>query len=178
MSIYNHEKHLQRLNEPLAYYTANPEAMAPRKADVTDAGVLLTLTNRTQNRIDDKSFEFNEFTTETILHAPPNHFIWLLPSDELLQKGYVMWPTVHQPRNFDTLIKVRLYKISDVEDLHLPLQGAIRALVSPACHCHLSPIKMSKDAGGDVSRQNLIRHGEKTQSIHDRVKTSQAGWFL
>jgi hypothetical protein len=173
MSVYNHEKHLVYITEPLAYSTSNTAGLEPRKPDITDAGFVLPLTARCNNRIDDKSFDYNEFTTEMSLFAPPNHYILILASDELLQKGYTMMPVIHQPRNFDSPIKVKLYKAFDVEDLMLPVQGALRAVLLPSCHCHLVPIKSSTKLNLTEDR---VKHMNLTSHQQTIAKDSK-GWF-
>jgi hypothetical protein len=177
MSIYNHTKHYEALLDPLVYRISNPAATAPRQPDKTDGSWLLTLTNRTNNRIDDRAFQFNEFTTETQLHAPPNYSILLFATEELLQKGYALWPKIHHPRDFDSNIKVRLYKLMDVEDLTLPVQSAIQAVIIPSNHCTLSAQSMPVDAR-KVDAEARMYTAVRSQEVNERVGTSHGGWIL
>ncbi len=163
LQIYNYEKHMKYHKDPLTYVKMDPDASDPRIVNLSDSYYTIALTNRTNNRMEDKSFSLNEFTTDLILVPPPNCSLTLEHSDILFKKGYALYSKTLNPRDSETPIKVILHKFLDLDDIELPFQNAIKVIIRPILYTHLSKIKNPKIAENKkphVSHANFERSSQ------------------
>lgn len=142
MNVYDYTKNKKYLENPLAYGIISPSASVPRQIDTTDVGYLLTITNRTDNRLEDNINSLNGFVLDIVLHAQPNHFIMIVGTDELTKRGYMLpAPTIINPRDSNRNVNIILYKFLDCEDISLPSNNVLKCLILNLNYSHLQSLK-------------------------------------
>lgn len=97
----------------------------------------LSVTKRTDGRLEDVVHSWNEFEAEVALTFPPGFELWMMDHPQMLEAGYSLLGarplSIFSPEG--SSIKISFFKLSQQEDLDLPSSAvliyAARKLIVP-----------------------------------------------
>uniref|UniRef100_A0A6C0JRZ0 Uncharacterized protein n=1 Tax=viral metagenome TaxID=1070528 RepID=A0A6C0JRZ0_9ZZZZ len=156
MNEYSQTNLVEMYNKikPIFCCSNNPDSNFPKKNDESDVSFPLSIVSRPDNRLEDSIQNINDFSTEMCFSSPLGYYIEIHGTDELLRRGYFLpQPKIIQPKD-SSIIKIKLYKYQDVEDLTLPFHSGLSFILKNCNYAHLK-------------KQKIDSTEEHTQTISD-----------
>lgn len=107
-----------------SFIKLNPLAEPPSSVDGNGGVYSVNLIDRTDGRVDDQTYEVNEFHTGLALIPPPGFHFEVIADAELYKSGYFLPNTiVIDPSTAGQELIVPLYKFKDESQICLPFAG-------------------------------------------------------
>lgn len=152
--------------------TNNPDAIIPSRIKETDCSFYIPLTSRPENRIDDQLQGFNDFSTDIGFIVPIDYYIEINGTDELCNRGYFLpHPKIIEP-NYKGVVKVKLIKQIDSEDLPIPYRNG---LIGVLRHCNYAHIKKYNIEPEPLIKDNKYHEINAKNNIQNKLDQTQRG---
>lgn len=125
-------------NMDIVFYSVEHSDADFKKLNPSDVSNKITIVDRCgpEGRLEDKFQAPNEFTTKLKFFPPVGYYVEIVGTDELVKCGYFMpHPKIVEPHDSGD-VKVTLIKYVDSQDIEMPFEGGLQAVIRSSNYCH------------------------------------------
>ena len=146
-----------------------PSAVLPERNDQTEVSYNVTLTGRTEDRTEDDVSEDCSFNTGIEITPPTDHYISVVPNNDLHKCGYMFMGPYIAPRGTELIVV--LFKFREDDDLDLPFQ-AVQIVLCPYVNSHMSAQQSSRKQRSSIY-ENVDDDDDEDEDYGSRRRKSR-----